>query len=405
MMSFVEESVTFPTISSSSSSSSSSTIKKSVTSDSNVSENKIHNGIFVNHELLQSSSMPIIPNQASHEISTPPLNHVVPIKLPKLKSNKPVIVIETNTSEIRDDSSPISLEDDNFEESNMDRHFHSPWAAADIRVNLSEANSSFLRICSLNKEIFKSTSIIELVKHSTPEIMQQQAYMLDQLASDGTNKDMKWVAELKETEGGGENYALHVSVADEPTMDHKLDVVLREKEGHVIGGQHEIGLRQKSAYLQKSHSPVPSSGKIGGGGFGGGGVETALRILVVDDSLISLKVLTRLIQNQGHFVECRPNGAEALECLKENHYDAVLMALNMPEMGGLEASSEFRQHEQLMFQFKGEKGDAKLKIIAMSPDLSEKRKQEILDAGFDNYISKPVSKEAFMALKLKSIVQ
>jgi CheY-like chemotaxis protein len=114
-----------------------------------------------------------------------------------------------------------------------------------------------------------------------------------------------------------------------------------------------------------------------------------------------LKVVSRLIQGEGHVVDCKKDGIEALEALKTVEYDAVIMDIHMPEMGGLEASFEFRSHEGLMHQYRGKSQGSKLKIIAMSADFSETLITEVMSAGFDGFLAKPLTITGFRELKLR----
>lgn len=121
--------------------------------------------------------------------------------------------------------------------------------------------------------------------------------------------------------------------------------------------------------------------------------EAKLQILVVDDSPTVLKLVSRMLSLEGHRVDTKVNGREALDTLKLQQYDAVLMDINMPEMGGLEASFEFRLHE---FQ-KVNKQDKRQKqrIIAMTGELTSSLPFEIQSAGFDGLLVKPFTVHKF----------
>ena len=73
----------------------------------------------------------------------------------------------------------------------------------------------------------------------------------------------------------------------------------------------------------------------------------------------------------------------------------------MPEMGGLEASFEFRTHEGLMHQYRGKAHGSKLKIIAMSADFNEKLIEDVMRVGFDGFLAKPLTVAGFRELKLR----
>ena len=259
-------------------------------------------------------------------------------------------------------------------------------AKADRNGYLTECSDEFIAVSGLTGQ-FRNCSIVSLAKYTTPEQLQQHAYMLDKFASSkyvapepGT-AESKWVAELDNTYM---NSSYEIIVTLSPTADtnasQALDVHLKE-----------ISTSGRSSFLSltRHHSTRDLSN---------------LRILVVDDSAVVLKMVSRIIQEEGHVVDCKKDGLEAVDALKNIEYDAVLMDIHMPEMGGLEASFEFRTHEGLMLQYRSEAQSNKLKIIAMSADTSEDLKREVIRAGFDGFIPKPFTVEAFRNLKLKSTV-
>lgn len=272
---------------------------------------------------------------------------------------------------------------------------HMLHATADKSGCFIDCTTQFLTVTGLSD--VRACSIISLAKFATPEELQQHAYMLDALASSRTPDlgvlsefpEIKWVAELEMTYLNM-NYEIHVTLAphtdtteaEEEESTHHLDVELVE-----------IYSSSRGSLMGSLTRPLSTSSFLGN-----------LRILVVDDSGLVLKVASRLIRAEGHSVDCKSNGVEALEALKNNEYDAVIMDIHMPEMNGLEASLEFRNHESLMHQYRGEAHGSKLKIIAMSSDSSESMKADVMAAGFDDFISKPLTVTAFRDLKLKPAV-
>ncbi len=106
-----------------------------------------------------------------------------------------------------------------------------------------------------------------------------------------------------------------------------------------------------------------------------------LRILVAEDTPINQQVVTQMLGRQGHEVTVVENGLEAVEALENQTYDLVLMDLQMPRMGGFEATAIIRQRE-------AETG-RRVPIVAATAHAMAGDEERCLEAGMDGYISKP----------------
>ncbi len=125
--------------------------------------------------------------------------------------------------------------------------------------------------------------------------------------------------------------------------------------------------------------PVPGLAPSGG---------AALDILLVEDHPVNQKLVLSLLQKWGHRTRLAENGEEALEVLAKQRFDMVLMDMQMPVLGGVEATRRFRA---------GEAG-RHTPIIAMTANAMEGDRETCLAAGMDDYLAKPVKASALQEM-------
>src|SRR6185436_4338504 len=108
----------------------------------------------------------------------------------------------------------------------------------------------------------------------------------------------------------------------------------------------------------------------------------ALRLLLAEDNAVNQQVAVGLLSKRGHTVAVANNGVEALAMLERDTFDAVLMDVQMPEMGGLEATAAIRARERTT--------GGHMRIIAMTAHAMTGDRERCLSAGMDGYLSKPI---------------
>ncbi|NLZ11443.1 MAG: response regulator [Alcaligenaceae bacterium] len=114
--------------------------------------------------------------------------------------------------------------------------------------------------------------------------------------------------------------------------------------------------------------------------------STGLKLLLVEDNIVNQQLATRLLEKWGHTVVLAINGQEAVDRLTAGErYDIVLMDIQMPVMGGIEATRAIRAHEAA-------KALPRQPIVAMTANAMQGDREMCLDAGMDDYLSKPIKK-------------
>ncbi len=117
-------------------------------------------------------------------------------------------------------------------------------------------------------------------------------------------------------------------------------------------------------------------------------LEHPLRILLAEDNLVNQKVAVRILERLGYRADVAANGMEVIEALERQTYDVVLMDVQMPELDGVEATSAIRRYWPKWQQ---------PSIIAMTANALAGDREEYLESGMDDYISKPVRPEALIS--------
>ena len=110
-------------------------------------------------------------------------------------------------------------------------------------------------------------------------------------------------------------------------------------------------------------------------------------ILLAEDNMINRQIASELLEEAGAHVSCAENGQQAVEMALHGLFDAVLMDVHMPVMDGMEASRQIRAQ-----------GLTTLPIIAVTAHAFDAARQEALEAGMDEHLSKPYTPEQLYAL-------
>jgi CheY-like chemotaxis protein len=121
--------------------------------------------------------------------------------------------------------------------------------------------------------------------------------------------------------------------------------------------------------------------------------QRSLHILLAEDNLVNQKLAMRVLEKQRHTVVVVGNGRQAVSAVEKEQFDLVLMDVQMPEMGGFEATAAIREKEKAT--------GAHIPIIAMTANAMQGDRERCLVAGMDDYVSKPVCLEELMKVLSK----
>jgi PAS domain S-box-containing protein len=112
-----------------------------------------------------------------------------------------------------------------------------------------------------------------------------------------------------------------------------------------------------------------------------------LRILLTEDNPVNQKLAKRILEQWGHTVSIANNGQEAIDMLEkaDANFDLILMDVQMPVMGGYEATRKIRSQEKITGNH--------IPIIAMTAHAMKGDREKTLEAGMDDYVAKPINRD------------
>ena len=116
------------------------------------------------------------------------------------------------------------------------------------------------------------------------------------------------------------------------------------------------------------------------------------RILLAEDNAVNRRVAARTLEKRGHSVEIVENGREVLDRLQREHFDILLLDIQMPVMNGFQTTAANRANEQ--------EGGGHILIIALTASAMKGDRERCIEAGMDGYLSKPIkAKDLYSAVE------
>ena len=126
-------------------------------------------------------------------------------------------------------------------------------------------------------------------------------------------------------------------------------------------------------------------------------LKSVPRILLVEDNTVNQMVAMAMLKKMGLSIELAKDGIEAVEAVQANDYDFILMDIQMPRMGGIEAMKLIRA--QL-----AEAGRQSIPIVALTANAMQGASEEYRGEGMDDYLTKPINPKALEAILMKWLV-
>jgi|TARA_B110000240_G_C13512145_1_gene460283 CheY-like chemotaxis protein len=138
--------------------------------------------------------------------------------------------------------------------------------------------------------------------------------------------------------------------------------------------QHKTEEKEKELNMKKNNNIVTMPKALKG-----------KTVLVVDDNIMNIMIANIILKKYDVVVSKASNGEEAVNYLKNNECDLVLMDLQMPVLNGYEASGIIRQRLQL-----------NLPIIALTASNTKEEREKCFEVGMNDYLAKPFSEEQLL---------
>jgi len=120
--------------------------------------------------------------------------------------------------------------------------------------------------------------------------------------------------------------------------------------------------------------------------------RTQLRVLVAEDNSVNRTLARRLLEKRGHTVVIAENGRAALDALERDAFDLILMDVQMPVLGGLEAAASIRERERIAGC------GVRIPIIALTANAMAGDRERCIESGMDEYLTKPIQARELFAV-------
>jgi len=120
----------------------------------------------------------------------------------------------------------------------------------------------------------------------------------------------------------------------------------------------------------------------------------SFNLLLAEDNIVNQKLAVKILEKYHHTVQVVENGLQALEAVKNKRYDVILMDVQMPVMGGFEATAKIREYEK-------DAGLPRTPIVALTAHAMLGDREKCIQAQMDEYLSKPLKQNTLIQVILK----
>ncbi len=179
-----------------------------------------------------------------------------------------------------------------------------------------------------------------------------------------------------------------IQLALEKSQEEEIveDVV---KDSSRQPGSHAVTAQTNTTSIEASPAPAAAKEEAKE-------PDNSYRILIAEDNIVNQKVAYFMLEKQGHQVTGVRDGKEAVDAVEKSIFDVILMDIQMPNMNGFEATAAIREKEK--------QTGGHIPIIAMTAHAMKGDREMCLEAGMDDYVSKPLKANELFA-KIDAVIQ
>lgn len=188
---------------------------------------------------------------------------------------------------------------------------------------------------------------------------------------------------------GGSGLGLTISARLVEMMQGKIWVESEPEKGSTFYFTARFALQSQAKWPQKTAGAGVTANLDGGDARAIRARSERLKILLVEDNVLSQKLACHLLRRQGHEVWVADNGVAALEAYEQHRFDLILMDVRMPRMDGLAATERIRKKEKYT--------GSHVPIIALTANAMVGDRDDCLMAGMDDCLIKPIQPAELLA--------